>query len=152
MSFLSTVVKDAKAGFAWLASTKGQAIIGATEAGIDVAFPEAVPAIALVNTWMAEIIKVEGLATVAGAQSGTGVQKASLALSTMTPEVLTWAAANGYSIPDSANIAAINTAVVNVLNLLGASSVPATTTTTAATPVTAAVAIPTGAVDGGKVL
>src|SRR5271163_2645594 len=130
MSFLATVVKDAKAGFAWLASTKGQAIVGVAEAAVDIAFPAAVPAMALVNTWMAEIIKVEGLATTASAQSGTGTQKASLALSTMTPEVLAWAANNGYTVPDSANISAINTAVVNVLNLLGASSTPASPTTT----------------------
>jgi hypothetical protein len=150
MSFLSTVVADAKKGFAWLASPKGQAIIGAAEAGVEVAFPATAPAMALVNTWMAEIIKVEGLATVAGAQSGTGVQKASLALSTMTPEVLTWAAANGYSIPESANISAINTAIVNVLNLLGASSTPATPTTTVTT---ASIATSTSSiVDGGKTL
>src|SRR5271168_3348197 len=142
MSFLSTVVKDAKAGFAWLASTKGQAILGAAEAGVDIAFPAAVPAMALVNTWMAEIIKVEGLATTASAQSGTGTQKASLALSTMTPQVLSWAAANGYSIPDTANITAINTAVVNVLNLLGANTATTTTTTTATSEV----------VDGGKAI
>lgn len=141
MSFLSTVVADAKKGFAWLASAKGQAIIGVAEAGVDIAFPAAAPAMALVNTWMAEIIKVEGLATVAGAQSGTGAQKASLALSTMTPQVLNWAAANGYAIPASANISAINTAIVNVLNLLGASS-----TSVAPTP-TATIS---NVVDGGK--
>src|SRR5271167_796688 len=140
MSFLSTVVKDAKAGFAWLASTKGQAIVGAAEAAVDIAFPPAAPAMALVNTWMAEIIKVEGLATATGSQSGTGTQKAAMALSTMTPQVLSWAAANGYSIPDSANISAINTAVVNVLNLLGADTTPVAATTETASVV----------VDGGK--
>src|SRR5271163_190439 len=147
MSFLSTVVKDAKAGFAWLASTKGQAIVGIAESAVEVAFPPAAPAMALVNTWMAEIIKVEGLATAAGSQSGTGTQKAAMALSTMTPQVLSWAAANGYTIPDSANIYAINTAVVNVLNLLGASSTPATATTTTELTGTAG-----AVVDGGKAL
>src|SRR5271156_2999686 len=145
MSFLSTVVKDAKAGFAWLASTKGQAIVGAAEAAVDIAFPPAAPAMALVNTWMAEILKVEGLATATGSQSGTGTQKAAMAISTMTPQVLAWAAANGYSIPDTANITAINTAVVNVLNLLGANTTTATTTTTTA-------AATTEVVDGGKAL
>jgi len=148
MSFLATVVKDAKAGFAWLASTKGQAIVGVAEAAVDVAFPPAVPAMALVNTWMAEIIKVEGLATATGSQSGTGTQKAAMALSTMTPQVLSWAAANGYTIPDSANISAINTAVVNVLNLLGADATPTTPTTTVAASSEPASTV----VDGGKAI
>ena len=145
MSFLATVVKDAKAGFAWLASTKGQAIIGATESGVEIAFPASVPAIALVNAWMQETIKVEGIATAAASQSGTGTQKAAMVLNTMTPQVLNWAASQGYSIPSTANITAINTAVVNVLNLLGASATPATTDV--APPPT-----PAGAVDGGKAL
>src|SRR5271163_774855 len=148
MSFLSTVVKDAKAGFAWLASTKGQAIVGIAESAVEVAFPPAASAMALVNTWMAEIIKVEGLATATGSQSGTGTQKAAMALSTMTPQVLSWAAANGYTIPDSANISAINTAVVNVLNLLGADATPTAPTT----PVAASTEPASTVVDGGKAI
>src|SRR5271165_3343633 len=143
MSFLSTFSKDAKAVFTWLSSTKGQTVVSAVEAGVELAVPVSVPAITLINTWMEEAIKVETLASAAGSATGTGTQKASLALSTMTPQVISWASANGYPIPDSTQISAINTAVVNVLNLLGA---PATATTTSPV-VTPTVAVTTNAVD-----
>ena len=133
MSFLSTVGKDFKAVFTWLGSTNGQAVVGSVEAGVEIAVPAITPAITLINSWMAEAIKVETLANAASSAAGTGTQKAAAALSTMTPQVVAWAAANGYAIPNSTQISAINTAVVNVLNLLGASSTPtapATSTTT----------------------
>ena len=129
MSFLSTVGKDFKAVFTWLGSTTGQAVVGSVEAGVELAVPAITPAITLVNSWMAEAIKVETLANAAAASTGTGTQKAAAALSTMTPQVIAWASANGYAIPDSTQISAINAAVVNVLNLLGASSTPATPAT-----------------------
>ena len=133
MSFLSTVGKDFKAVFTWLGSTNGQAVVGSVEAGVEIAVPAITPAITLVNSWMAEAIKVETLANAATSATGTGTQKAAAALSTMTPQVIAWASANGYAIPNSTQISAINTAVVNVLNLLGASSAPATPTTTTTT-------------------
>ena len=133
MSFLSTVGKDFKAVFTWLGSTNGQAVVGSVEAGVEIAVPAITPAITLINSWMAEAIKVETLATAAASDTGTGTQKAAAALSTMTPQVIAWATVNGYSVPNSTQISAINSAVVNVLNLLGSSAVPATTTTTPAT-------------------
>ena len=128
MSFLSTVGKDFKAVFTWLGSAKGQAVVGAVEAGAEIAVPAITPAITLVNSWMTEVIKVETLANAATSSTGTGTQKAAAALSTMTPQVLAWASANGYAVPNSTQISAINTAVVNVLNLLGATEAPTTTT------------------------
>ena len=135
MSFLSTVGKDFKAVFTWLGSTNGQAVVGSVEAGVEIAVPAITPAITLINSWMAEAIKVETLATAAASDTGTGTQKAAAALSTMTPQVIAWATANGYSVPNSTQISAINSAVVNVLNLLGSSAVPATTTATESAPV-----------------
>lgn len=130
MSFLSTIGKDFKAVFTWLGSTAGQAVVGSVEAGVELAVPAVTPAITLINSWMAEVIKVETLSVAAASQTGSSDTKAAAVISTMTPQVLSWAAANGYSVPNSTQISAINTAVVNVLNLLGASSTTATTTTT----------------------
>src|SRR5271155_5682637 len=98
---------------------------------------------------MAEVIKTQALATAAGATTGSSATKAAVALSTMTPQVLSWAASNGYAIPDSASISAINTAIVNVLNLLGA---PATTTTTTATTSATSTEAASVVVDGGKAI
>ena len=134
MSFLSTVGKDFKAVFTWLGSSTGQAVVSSVEAGVELAVPAITPAITLVNSWMAEAIKVETLANAATSAAGTGTQKAAAALSTMTPQVIAWANANGYAVPNSTQISAINTAVVNVLNLLGASSTPAPPTTTTTEP------------------
>lgn len=138
MSFLSTVGKDIKGVFAWLGTPTGQAVVTSAETAIELACPAATGAIALINAWGTEAIKVETLAVAASATTGSSATKAAAVISTMTPQVLAWAATNGYPVPNSTQITAINTAVVNVLNLLGA---PATTApTTEATPAVPAIA------------
>lgn len=132
MSFLATVGKDFKAVFAWLGSSKGQAVIGAGEAvaeGVAAAAGVGAPVaagIALVNNWMGEAIKMEALATAADAQTGTGATKAAAVLSTMTPELTAFLQGKGYTseqVTTEAND--INNLVVQLLNKLGSAPAPA---------------------------
>ena len=129
MSFLATFGKDVKGLFAWLGSAKGQATVTAVE-GVAVGVagavgPGASAALAggftLLNNWMTEALTVEGLATAAGQQTGTGPQKAAVALSTMTPQLAAYLNNKGYT---SANVSAkaltINNLIVQLLNTLEA--------------------------------
>lgn len=120
MSFLSAIVKVPGAIFHWLASDKGKAVIGAAET---VAIAVGAPAIVvnLVGSWIDKILTIEQVAEGAGAQSGTGAQKAAAVIAAITPELL-------KDFPDLpvANIKAINDALVVVLNNL---TLPASTPT-----------------------
>jgi hypothetical protein len=129
MSFLATLAKDAKAVFAFLGSSKGQAVVTGVEttvAGVAAAVnPAAAAAItggfALLNNWMAEALKMETLAAAAGSQTGSGTTKAAAVLSTMVPELTTYLNNAGYT---SANVTAkattINNLIVSLLNTLEA--------------------------------
>jgi hypothetical protein len=132
MSFLSTVGKDIKGVFSWLGSSKGQAVVAAGETVIETVLPQATAAINLANNWMAEIIKTESLAVAAGSQTGSGATKSAAVISTITPQVLSFAAANGYPVPNATQITTASNALVLFLNTLGASPTPATTPTPAA--------------------
>lgn len=125
MSFLSTVSKDAKVVWAWLTSSKGQAIIaggegvveaGATALGIGAPVQAGID---LLNKWAAEIFKVEALSAAAAQQSGSGPQKAAAVLAAMTPEATSFATQNGLPAPTAASLNTINTALVTALNALG---------------------------------
>lgn len=129
MSFLKTLGKDVKSVFAWLGSSKGQAVVAGAEAtaeGVVTALNAPAGAaltagVALVNNWIAEAVKMEALASAAGSQDGTGTQKAAAVLSTMVPELTSYLSNAGYT---SANITAkattINNLVVQLLNTLEA--------------------------------
>lgn len=136
MSFLSVIGKDVKGVFAWLGSSKGQATVSALEVGA-VAIGTAVgigPAVqqaeTLVNTWMQEAIKTEALAEAAGQQTSS-TAKASVALSTMVPQLTAFLAGQNLTSQQTSDKAnTINTAIVTILNALEA---PATVTATPAT-------------------
>jgi len=130
MSFLATVGKDFKAIFAWLGSTKGQAVVSGVE-GTAEAVATAIGAgavvqagIDLVNKWLAEILKVESLSAAAAEQTGSGATKAAAVIAAVTPSVTAFATANGLPAPTAASLTTINTALVSVLNTLGANPAP----------------------------
>jgi len=121
MSFLSTVGKDFKAVFAWLGSSKGQATITAVEGlgesaatilgdGVVVQ-----AAINVVNSWLNKIITTETVAAAASQQTGTGAQKAAAVLAAIGPELSQY-----FPGTTAAEAQTINTALVTVLNTLGA--------------------------------
>lgn len=134
MSFLSVVGKDFKAVFSWLGSSKGKTVIADTEEAAQLAGDAAgagslvSSGISLINNWLSEAIKAETIAAAAGSASGTGATKASVALSTMEPQLLTWLQANGYATANAtAQAAKINDAAVALLNAVGAAETPAPT-------------------------
>jgi hypothetical protein len=119
MSFLSTLGADVKKVFDWLGSSKGQAVIAAGEGVVESVYPPATGIINLANTWLSEIIKSEGLAAGAAAQTGTGVQKAAIAINAVTPQAIAFAAAHGLPAPDAEAISKANDALVAFLNAFG---------------------------------
>jgi hypothetical protein len=119
MSFKSVLDKigtDAKDVFAFLASPKGQAIVGAGEAVVEVAAPGTAGFINLANNWLTEIVKTETLATAANVGTGSDAQKAALTLSAIVPQALSFAQANGLPAPTAAQLQAANTALVAFAN------------------------------------
>ncbi len=142
-TFLSDFGKDFKAVFSWLGSASGQATITGVEtttvavasainpaAGLVIAGVET-----LINSALKEIISVEAVAAAAGAQTGTGAQKAAAVISAITPQVAALLTSVGVSAPTSTQVqnvaTAVNNGLVSVLNAL-----PAASSTTA--PVVAA--------------
>ena len=130
MSFLSVVGKDFKAAFAWLGSSKGQAVVSSTEAVVEsVATVAGLGApvqagITVLNNWMAEIVKAQALGEAAAA-TGTAqgdTTKAALVLSAMAPQVAAFAQTEGMSATSAANMDVINTALVTALTALGAAA------------------------------
>jgi hypothetical protein len=87
MSFLSTIGKDVKAVFNWISSPRGQAIITEGENVVKVIDPALSGIIDLADSWLRKVITTETLATAAGSQSGSGVQKAAAVLTAMQPEI-----------------------------------------------------------------
>ena len=119
MSFLSSLGKDVKAVFGWLGSPKAHALVVTGEAMIESIYPPADAIINLANTWMSEIVKTEALAAAAGAQTGSGVQKASMTISAVTPQVLSFAKEQGLATPTAETIAKASDALVAFLNAFG---------------------------------
>lgn len=150
MSFKTVLDKigaDAKAVFAFLGSSKGQALIQtgegaavaiATVAGGPAAGTALTGAFSLANTWMTEIVKTQALATAAGAQTGYGPEKAAAVLAAVTPEALAFAQKNGLPAPTASQLQAANDGLVAFFNAF-ALAAPTTTTT---------VTVPAAAVSG----
>lgn len=135
-SFLDAIGNDAKAVFAFVASPKGQAEITAGEAAAVTVTAAINPAAGLVlsgvetlvNAGLTEVVKVEQLAASAGAQSGTGAQKAAAVAQAVTPQITSLLESLGVSAPTATQVqsvaSALTTGLVGVLNAL-----PASTTT-----------------------
>lgn len=125
---LDTIGNDVKKVFAFIGSPAGQKTIAVVEGSVDTVVTAFDPALAiplqgvqtLINNWMAEIFKVQALASAAGATSGFNAQKASAALTTIVPQVTAFLTQQGLSTANVANEAnTINTAMVTILNTLG---------------------------------
>jgi hypothetical protein len=141
--WLKTIGKDVKAVFAFLGSSNGQKIItGVETAGLATATAFGVGApvaagINLINVWMGEAIKSETLAAAAGSQDGTGAQKSAMVLQAMVPQLMQFLQGQGLTpqqVTDKAT--AINTQVVNLLNLLDAPADSSTATPAIVPPAT----------------
>lgn len=104
--------------FKWLGSAQGQKVIGTGEAIAETIYPGLTGIINIANNWLAEIIKAETLAAAAGQQDGSGIQKAAIATSTITPQIVQFAQANGLPSPTATQILAANNALVAFLNAL----------------------------------
>jgi hypothetical protein len=129
MSFLTALGKDAKAVFSFLTSTKGQALVTEGEAVVEAIEPGTAGLFTIANNWMTEIIKAQALGEAAGATATGGTAKASIVISTVEPQILAWAKASGYVVPDAAEIQTASNALVNFLNAFGATPSGTTTVT-----------------------
>lgn len=136
-NFLDAIGNDAKAVFSWLGSAKGQATVATVEgtatavtAAINPAAGAALSGVeALVNAGLAEVIKTEQLAAAAGAQTGTGAQKAAAVTTAVTPQIQSLLVSLGVASPTSAEIQAVGTALsTGLVGVLNSLPVPATTT------------------------
>ena len=119
-TFLQHLGADIKDVFAWLGSSKGQGVIATGEALVEAAVPQAAGLINIANAWMTEIIKDETLAAQAGAQNGTGTQKAAMVLNTVTPQVVAFFERRKLAAPTATQLQAANTALVAFLNAFDA--------------------------------
>lgn len=117
-SLLTTIGNAFKDVFKWLGSSAGQTVIQTGEAIAEAIDPGLTGIINIANTWLNEIIKVETLAAAAGDQVGSGVQKAAMVTTAMTPEILLFAQQHGLPVPTAAKIEAANDALVAFLNAL----------------------------------
>lgn len=128
-TFLQKLGGDVKKIFSWLGNPKVQTTIAAGEAlgeGIVDAIDPALSGLnPIINNWTQEIFKAESLAAAAGSQNGTGAQKSALVLSSVTPQVLQFAEANGLPTPTGSELQTANSLLVQFLNTLGAPSTPA---------------------------
>jgi hypothetical protein len=137
MSFLGTICTDVKKVFAFLGSSKGQAIVQTGETVVeDVATLAGIGApvqagLNILNNWMIEAVKLQAIGSAAAAVTGSDETKAAAVISTMGPQVLAFAQENGFPAPTAANLLIINNSLVAALEALGAST-PAATPTPAA--------------------
>jgi hypothetical protein len=79
---------------------------------IETVIPNSIPLVDLFNEWAKRAFTVEALAVSAGQSSGTGVDKAALAISSITPQVLAYAQQAGLAPRTAAQIQAANDATV----------------------------------------
>ena len=122
-SVLSVIGADAKKVFTWVASSKGQAVVAAGEAVVEDVDPALTGLINLANTYLQEIFKTEALATAAGAQSGTGLQKSAAVVTALTPSVLAYAKSAGLPAPTATEIGSATNGLVMFLNSLSGATV-----------------------------
>jgi hypothetical protein len=127
MSFLSALGGDIKKVFGWMGG-KGAPVIVAGEAIVEDVFPAATGLINIVNSWIAEAIKLQAMGDAAGATVGSDTTKATAVLSTLTPAVLAWATANKLPAPTAATLQAVNDHVVAILVDLSGAKAPAPAT------------------------
>jgi hypothetical protein len=134
MSFLSGLKvfgTDIVKAFAWFGSPKGQAIVKTGENMLEAFLPVTIPAVNLFNVWATNAYGVEALSVAAGKSTGTGGDKAALALSTITPQILQYAEQEGLSPRTAAQITAANNAVIAFINAMtGPAPIVATTSQT----------------------
>lgn len=112
LSGLKVFGQDIEKAFAWFGSPKGRAVVAAGEAVAETVAPATAPIVALFNAWAAKAYNVEALAVAAGQASGTGPQKAVLAIQTVVPEVLQYAQEEGVGARTATQIQTANDAVV----------------------------------------
>lgn len=110
--------KDIVKVFAWAGSPKGQQIIGTGEGLLETALPVTIPIVSLFNSWFQKAYTVEALAVAAGKGTGSGIDKASLAIQTITPQVLQYAQQEGLGARTAAQIQAANDAIVAFINAM----------------------------------
>lgn len=123
MSFLSGLKvfgTDIVKAFAWFGSPKGQAVVVAGEGILETVIPASVPIVNLFNAWAQKAYTVEALAAAAGQATGTGADKAVLAMSSITPQVLQYAQEEGLPARTANQIAAANSAVIAFINAMTA--------------------------------
>lgn len=121
-SLLDTIGSDAKSVFKWFLSAQGQKVIQTGEAIAEAIDPGLTGVINIANSWMAEIIRTQALATAAGMQSGSDKEKAAMTINAVTPEILAFAKQNGLPIPTADKIQKANDALVLFLNALDGKS------------------------------
>lgn len=117
-SLLGTIGADIKGVFKWLASPTGQRVIAVGEVGLELAVPGLTGIINIANRWMAEIFKTEALAAGAAQQTGSGLDKAAITITVLTPEILAFAKQNGFAVPTADKIQKANDALVAFMNAL----------------------------------
>lgn len=114
MSFLSTVGKDIKGVFAWLASPKGQVVIKTAEGVVVAVDPALAGIVGVVDSWITKIITTETLAAAAGQQEGSGTTKAAAVLNAIQPEISKY-----FPTATTDQLTKANSALVDFLNALG---------------------------------
>ena len=122
-SFLSAVGHDFLNVFKWLGSSQGQATVAGVEtvtATVAMAINPAVGATitgveAIINAALKQILSMEASAAAVGAQSGTGAQKASAVIASLTPQTAALLQSMGISNATSAEVATLATAISNGL-------------------------------------
>jgi hypothetical protein len=111
--------------FGWMTSPKGQAVIAAGEAVVETVVPNSIPLVDLFNEWAKKAFTVEALAVSASQATGTGADKAALAISSITPQVLAYAQQEGLSPRTATQIQAANDAAVAFIKAMTDEPVPA---------------------------
>lgn len=121
MSFLAGLKvfgMDIEKAFAWFGSPKGESVIATGEQVIETALPASTPIVDLFNEWAQKAYNVESLAVAAGQGTGTGVEKAALVTTAITPTVLAYAQQVGLPAPTAAQIQSANNALVSFINAM----------------------------------
>jgi hypothetical protein len=144
MSFLSGLKvfgTDLEKAFAWFGSPTGQAIVTTGEGVLEAVLPASMPIVNLFNTWAQKAYNVEALAVAAGKTTGSGADKAVVAISTIVPAVLQYAQQEGLSPRTAAQIQAADNAVIAFINAM-TENASTTTTATAGTSTVTTVKVP----------
>lgn len=125
-SILETIGGDAKKVFAYLGSAQGQATVAGVEGAAETVAAAINPAagvavtgiVAIFNAALKQVLATESLAAAAGAQNGTGVQKAAAVTAAITPGILAYAMSQGLPAPTEAQIQGVVNGIVAALNAL----------------------------------